>query len=82
MYHTEQLPLSIYFLLPTQTKSIQPFVCSDVAKYRLHHGHAMTVYLFALVAVDSVLHPVSVIRFSFVLQQEGDLPTCAFGFLV
>ena len=65
-----QLPLTLHLLFAPQAEAIQTFVAADVAEYGLNHRHAMTVNRFALLAIDSVLHPVGVIWCTFVFNGE------------
>jgi hypothetical protein len=55
-----QLPLTLHLLFAPQTEAIQALIAADVAKHRLNHRHAMTVNHFALLAIDSVFHPVGI----------------------
>jgi len=63
-----QLPLALYLLFAPQAEAIQTFVAADVAEHRLNHRHAMTVNRFALLAIDSVFHPVGISPWGQVLR--------------
>ena len=73
MHQAIQLPLTLHFFLSSQAEAIQTFVAADVAEHGLNHGHAMTVNRFALLAIDSVFHPVGIRWAAPELQGVGDL---------
>ena len=68
-----QLPLTLHLLFAPQAEAIQTFVTANVAEHGLNHGHAMTVNRFALLAIDSVFHPVGIRWAAPELQGVGDL---------
>ena len=43
-------------------EAFEALVRADIGKHRFDHGHAVTVYVFAVVGIDTVFHPVGVIR--------------------
>ena len=65
-----QLPLALDLFPATQAEAVQALGCTDVAEHRFHHRHAVAVDLFALLAVDSLFHPVGVVRQAFVFDGE------------
>lgn len=73
MHQAIQLPLTLHLLFAPQAEAIQTFIAANVAEHGLNYRHAMTVNRFALLAIDSVLHPVGVIWCAFVFNGEGDL---------
>ena len=58
----------------SQAEAVEPFVGPNVIEHRLHHRHPMTIELSALLAVDALLHQVSVGGPALQLQVIGDLP--------
>jgi hypothetical protein len=82
VYQTIQLPLPLDFLFPSQAKAIKSFVRADVTKHRFDDRHTMAVDLFAFVAIDTLLHPVGVVRGALVfLYYKRDLPTVTFAMI-
>ena len=79
VYQAEELPLSLYFLFSAQTKAIELFIRSDIAEYRFHYRHSMAVNMFSFVTIDSLLHPIRVVRFTVALQDKGNLSAIAFS---
>lgn len=69
--------MALYLFLTPQAEAVQALGRADVAEHRFHHRHSMTVDLFASRAVDSVLHPVGVVRQAFVFDGERHLSTGA-----
>ncbi len=67
MHQTIKLPLALYFGFTSQAKAVQSFVGADVAEDRFDNGHPVAVDLFAVGAVDTMLHPVGVAGWSFVI---------------
>ena len=78
MHQAIQLPLTLHFFLSSQAEAIQTFVAADVTEHGLNYGHAMTVNRFALLAIDSVFHPVGIRWAAPELQGVGDLSPFAF----
>ena len=77
MHQAIQLPLTLHLLFAPQTEAIQTLVATDVAEHRLNHRHAMTVNRFALLAIDSVFHPVDIRWAKPEFQGVGDLSSFA-----
>jgi len=73
-----QLPLTLHLLFAPQAEAIQALVAADVTEHGLNHRHAMTVNRFALLAIDSVFHPVGIRWASPELQGVRDLSSFAF----
>ena len=67
----------LHLLFAPQTEAIQTLVATDVAEHRLNHGYAMTVNRFALLAIDSVFHPVDIRWAKPEFQGVGDLSSFA-----
>jgi hypothetical protein len=79
VYQAIQLPLTLHLLFAPQAEAIQTFVAADVTEHGLYHRHAMTVNRFALLAIDSVFHPVGIRWAASELQGLGDLSFFAFA---
>lgn len=61
MHHTVELPLTLHLLLAPQAEAAQSLRRANVTEHRFYYRHAVAVNFFALGAIHSVLHPVSVI---------------------
>ena len=81
MHQAIQLPLTLHLLFAPQTEAIQTLVATDVAEHRLNHRHAMTVNRFALLAIDSVFHPVGIRWAAPEFQGVGDLSSFALAMI-
>jgi len=66
--HTKQLPLPVDSGFTPETESVQALVGANIGKYRFHCRHAMSVDLFAVVAVDPVPHPVREGGLAFIVE--------------
>lgn len=43
-------------------EAFEALVRADIGKHRFDHGHAMAVDLFTVVGIDTLFHPIGVIR--------------------
>ena len=75
MHQAVELPLTLHFFLTPQTEPVQSFRRANIAEHRFHYRHAMAVDLLVLGAIDSVLHPISVIGQPIVLDDKRYLST-------
>jgi hypothetical protein len=56
MHHAIKHPLNVDFNFTSKRKAIHSLLDSDIGEHRLHNGHALRIYLAALVTVGLVLH--------------------------
>ena len=73
--------MRIHFDFAPQAKPSQSFIYGKISKYGFNNRHAVTVDLFALVAIDSVFHPVRVVGFPILAEDERDLSPIAFAMI-
>ena len=56
MNRTEQFPLSVDLLSPSQGESMRPIGVTDVCEHRLHRSHPATVVMTTSIGVEPLDH--------------------------
>ena len=56
VYDTKQIPLNIHFVFSPHGKPIQPFLCPDIRKDRLHNSQPPFISCLSLLCIDLLDH--------------------------